>query len=242
MVAGDDDNGVVELSGFFQQRDGAGYLGIEVFDFDEVVEEVVSDDVVVREDGRDDDFGGIFAGSFSGAGFEAAVGFRGAEPEAKRFVFWGLREEGCKVVGVVGVAHLFEWRLEALLLEGWSGRVFRAPSRFEATGAPSLSGVADGVAGFLKEVGVGCEFGRESAVDIASLFEPPDRLAGEDGGAGGATSGGVAEGMGEAEALFSDTVEGGGFDDGIAICSGVGVALIVGNAEEDVGPVDGREL
>ena len=79
-------------------------------------------------------------------------------------------------------------------------------------------------------------------MDIASFFESPDRLAGEDGGAGGATSGGIAEGMGEAESFVSDTVEGGGFDHGIPICSGVSVALIVGNAEEDVGPVDSREL
>ena len=213
-----------------------------MFDFNEVIEEVVTDDIVVRKDGRDDDFGGIFAGLFSSAGFEATVGFRGAEPEAEGFVFWRLRKEVREVAGVVGVTYLLEGRLEALLLEGWSGRVFRAPSRFEATGAPSLSGVADGVAGFSKEVGVGCEFGRESAVDIASFFESPDRLAGEDGGAGGTTSGGIAEGMGEAESFVSDTVEGGGFDDGIAICSGVGVALIVGNAEENVGPVDSREL
>ena len=213
-----------------------------MFDFDEVVEEVVSDDVVVRKDGRDDDSGGIFAGSFSGAGFEAAVGFRGAEPEAEGFLFWRLRKEGGEIAGVVGVTYLLEGRLEALLLEGWSGGVFSAPPGFEAAGAPSLSGVADGVAGFLKEVGISCKFGRESAVDVASLFESPDRLAGENGGAGGPTSGGVAEGMGEAESFFSDTVEGGSFDHGIAICSGVGVALIVGNAEEDVGPVDGREL
>lgn len=213
-----------------------------MFDFDEVVEEVVSDDVAVGENGRDDDFGGIFTGSFSGTRFEAAVGFRGAEPKAEGFVFWGLRKEVREVAGVVGVTHLLEGWLEALLLEGWSGGVFRAPPRFEAAGAPSLSGVADGVAGFLKEVGIGCKFGRESAVDVASLFESPDRLAGENGGAGGPTSGGVAEGMGEAKSFFSDTVEGGGFDDGIAICSGVSVALIVGNAEEDVGPVEGREL
>jgi len=217
-------------------------LGVKVFDFDKVVEEVVSDDVVVRKDGRDDDFGGVFTGSFSGTRFEATVGLGGAKPEAEGLFFWRPRKEVREVAGVVGVTHLLEGRLEALLLEGWSGGVFSAPPGFEAAGAPSLSGVADGVAGFLEKVGVGCEFGREGAVDIASFFESPDRLAGEDGGAGGTTSGGVAEGVGEAEALLSDTVEGGGFDDGIAICSGVGVALIVGNAEEDVGPVDGREL
>ncbi len=242
VVAGDDDNGVVELTGFFQQRDGAGYLGIEVFDFDEVVEEVVSDDVVVGKNGWDDDFRGIFAGSFSSAGLEATMGFRGAEPEAEGFFFWRLRKEGGEIAGVVGVAHLFEGRLEALLLVGWSGRVFRAPSGFEATGAPSLASVADRVTGFSKEVGVGGELGWKSAVDVASLLEPPDRLTGEDGGAGGTTSGGVAEGMGEAEALFYDAIKGGSFDDGIAIGSGVGIALIVGDAEENVRPVDGREL
>ena len=110
VIAGDDDNGIVELSGFFQQCDGASHLGIKVFDFDEVVEEVVSDDVVVRKDGRDDDSGGIFTGSFSGTRFEAAVGFRGAEPEAEGFVFWRLRKEVREVAGVVGVTYLLEGR------------------------------------------------------------------------------------------------------------------------------------
>ena len=213
-----------------------------MFDFDEVVEEVVTDDIVVGEDGGDDDSGGIFTGSFSGTRFEATVGLGGAEPEAEGFLFWRLRKEVREVACVVGITHLFERWLEPLLLKGWSGRVFSAPPGFKAAGAPSLSGVADGVAGFLKEVGIGGKFGRKGAMNVTSFFEPPDRLASEDGGAGGTTSGGVAEGMGEAEALFYDAVEGGGFDDGIAICSGVSVALIVGNAEEDIGSVEGREL
>jgi hypothetical protein len=48
--------------------------------------------------------------------------------------------------------------------------------------------------------------------------------------------------MGETKALICDTIKCGSFNDGIAICSGVSVALIVGNAEENVRPVDGREL
>ena len=207
-----------------------------MFDFNEVIEEVVTDDIVVGEDGGNDDSGGIFAGSFSGTRFEATVGFRGAEPEAEGFLFWGLRKEGGEITGVVGVAHLFEGWLEALLLEGWSGRVFSAPSGFEATGAPSLASVADRVTGFFKEVGVGGELGWEGAVDVAGFFESPDRLTGEDGGAGGATSGGVAEGMGEAEALFCDAIKSGSFNDRIAIGSGVGVALVVRDAEKNIGP------
>ena len=164
------------------------------------------------------------------------MGFRGAEPEAEGFVFWRLRKEVREVAGVVGVTYLLEGRLEALLLEGRSGGVFSAPPRFEATGAPSLSGVADRVTGFLKELGVGGELGWKSAVDVASLLEPPDRLTGENGGAGGATSGGVAEGMGEAEALFCDAIKGGSFNDRIAIGSGVGVALVVRDAEKNIGP------
>ena len=89
-----------------------------MFDFNEVIEEVVTDDIVVGEDGGDDDLGGIFAGSFSGTRFEATMGFRGAEPEAEGFLCWGLRKEGGEIAGVVGVTHLFEGRLEALLLEG----------------------------------------------------------------------------------------------------------------------------
>ena len=213
-----------------------------MFDFDEVVEEVVSDDVVVGEYGRDDDSGGIFTGSFAGTRFEATMGFRGAEPEAEGFLFWRLRKEGGKIAGVVGVTHLFEGRLETLLLEGWSGRVFSAPSGFEATGAPSLASVADRVTGFFKEVGVGGELGWEGAVDVAGFFESPDRLTGEDCGAGGTTSGGVTESVGEAEALFCDAIKGGSFNDRIAIGSGVGVALVVRDAEEDIGPAVGRKL
>jgi hypothetical protein len=209
-------------------------LGIEVFDFNEVIKEVVTDDIVVGEDGGDDDSGGIFTGSFSGTRFEATVGFRGAEPEAEGFLCWGLRKEGGEITGVVGVTHLFEGRLEALLLEGWSSRIFITPSGFEATGAPSLASVADRVTGFLKEVGVGGELGWKGAVDVTGFFESPDRLTGEDGGAGGATSGGVAEGMGEAEALFCDAIKGGSFNDRIAIGSGVGVALVVRDAEKNI--------
>ena len=71
---------------------------------------------------------------------------------------------------------------------------------------------------------------------LPGFFEPPDRLAGEDGGAGGATSGCVTEGTGEAEALFCDAIKGGSFNDRIAIGSGMGVALVVGDAEKNIGP------
>ena len=213
-----------------------------MFDFNEVIKEVVTDDIVVGEDGGDDDSGGIFAGSFSGTRFEATVGLGSAEPEAERLFFWRLRKEVREVARVVGVTHLFERWLEPLLLEGWSSRIFSTPSGFEATGAPSLASVADRVTGFSKEVGVGGKFGRKGAMNVTSFFEPPDRLASENGRAGGPTSGGVAEGMGEAKALICDTIKCGSFNDGIAICSGVSVALIVGNAEENVRPVDGREL
>ena len=206
-----------------------------MFDFDEVVEEVVSDDVVVGEYGRDDDSGGIFTGSFSGTRFEATMGFRGAEPEAEGFLCWGLRKEGGEIAGVVGVTHLFEGRLEALLLEGWSSRIFSTPSGFEATGAPSLASVADRVTGFSKEVGVGGKFGRKGAMNVTSFFEPPDRLASENGRAGGPACWSIAEGMGETKALICDTIKCGSFNDGIAICSGVSVALIVGNAEKNIG-------
>lgn len=208
-----------------------------MFNFNEVIEEVVTDDIVVGEDGGDDDLGGIFTSSFSGARFEATVGFGGAEPEAEGLFFWRLRKEVREVACVVGITHLFERWLEPLLLKGWSGRVFSAPSRFEATWAPPLASVADQVAGFLKEIGVGGKFGGEGAVDVASFFEPPDRLTGEDGGAGGTTSGGVAEGMGETKALICDTIKCRSFDDGVAIGSGVGVALVVGDAEKNIGPI-----
>ena len=213
-----------------------------MFDFNEVIEEVVTDDIVVGEDGGDDDSGGIFTGSFSGTRFEATVGFRGAEPEAEGFLCWGLRKEGGEITGVVGVTHLFEGRLEALLLEGWSSRIFITPSGFEATGAPSLASVADRVTGFLKEVGVGGELGRKGAMNVTSFFEPPDRLASENGRAGGPACWSIAEGMGETKALICDTIKCRSFNDGIAIGSGVGVALIVRDTEKNIGPAVGTKV
>jgi hypothetical protein len=216
-------------------------LGIKVFDFDEVVEEVVSDDVVVREDGGDDDSGGIFTSSFSGARFEATVGFGGTEPEAEGLFFWRLRKEVRKVARVVGITHLFERWLEPLSLEGWSGRVFSTPSGFEATGAPTFTSVAERVTGFLKEIRVGGKFGGKSAVNVTGFFEPPDRLASEDGRAGGTACGGIAECMGETKALICDTIKCRSFDDGVAIGSGVGVALIVRDTEKNIGPAVGKK-
>jgi hypothetical protein len=40
--------------------------------------------------------------------------------------------------------------------------------------------------------------------------------------------------MGEAEALFCDAIKGGSFNDRIAIGSGVGVALVVRDAEKNI--------
>lgn len=206
-----------------------------MLDFDEVVEEVVADDVVIGEDGRNDDFGRIFAGSFTSARLESTVGFGGAEPEAEGFLFWRLRKKGGEVASVVSVTHLLEGWLQALLLERWSGRVLIAPSGFEATGAPSFASVADRVAGFFKEVGIGGELGWKCAVDVTGLFESPDRLTGEDGGAGGTTSGGVTEGVDEPEALFRDAVKGGSLDDRIAVRAGMCVALVVRDTEKNIG-------
>ena len=208
-----------------------------MFDFNEVIEEVVTDDIVVGEDRGNDDLGGIFAGSFSGTRFEATVGLGSAEPEAERLFFWRLRKEVREVARVVGITHLFERWLEPLLLEGWSSRIFSTPSGFEATGAPSLASVADRVTGFSKEVGVGGKFGRKGAMNVTSFFEPPDRLASENGRAGGPACWSIAECMGETKALICDTIKCRSFDDGVAIGSGVGVALVVGDAEKNIGPI-----
>ena len=45
----------------------------------------------------------------------------------------------------------------------------------------------------------------------------------------------------EEDAFAGEAVEGGGFDDGIAVSGGVGPAPVVGDAEEHVGPIGGLE-
>ena len=132
--------------------------------------------------------------------------------------------------------------LEPLLLEGWSSRVLSTPSGFEATGAPSFTSVADRVTGFLEEIGVGGKFVGKSAVNVTSFFEPPDRLASEDGRAGGTACGGIAECMGETKALICDTIKCRSLNDGIAIGSGVGVALIVRDTEKNIGLAVGTKV
>ena len=61
VITGDHDDCVVQLPAFFQQCDRFAHVLVEVFDLVAVIQNVVTDDGVVREDRRDDNVGGVFS-------------------------------------------------------------------------------------------------------------------------------------------------------------------------------------
>ena len=236
VIACHDHDGVVELPGFFKRRDGLLDHGIEVLDLDEVVENVTAHDVVVREDWWDDDFVRILSSSLSGTKFIAAVRFGRPKPETEGTALWRILEKVGKIARVVRVAHRLERRLHLPGLIFDSGRILVAPARLKAPRTPAFARISHVVTRLLQHLRVGGELCRQGAVDVSRFFEPPDGLARQDGAARRSTGRRIAEGMNKTQPFASNPVESGGLHDGIPVRPGVGVALVVGNAEEDIGP------
>lgn len=74
MIAGGHDEGVVQLAFGFECGDGAGDHGVEALDFDEVIEDVIADDPVVRKDLGNEDRIGIFPRLGASSKFKTAMG------------------------------------------------------------------------------------------------------------------------------------------------------------------------
>ena len=129
-----------------------------------------------------------------------------------------LAKEIIEVCRIILVGHASEGRFHPSLVEFRSSRVDRSTSRLESPGAPALAGKSDGVTRILQQFRVGREFGGQGAVDVASFLQAPDRLSGQDGAARRPAGRGVAKGMGEANALTGDTIEGGCLDLRFTVC------------------------
>ena len=162
------------------------------------------------------------------------MGFGAAVPEAPGFGGIGGVEEVGEVGGVVVGRDLGGEGFGFAFVEGFAGDLTGFAGRvFGDAGAPAFAGDAHGPAFFGEDFRPAFEFGGEHGHVVACFLELPGVATGKDDGSGGGAFGDWGVGVGEEEAFFGDTVEGGGFDPGSAVGAGVG-APVVGDGEEDV--------
>ena len=237
VIGGDDDEGVGEQAAFFECGQHAAEVGVEVFDFEGVIEEVVAGGLVVGPEGRDAVDVGEFLAALGDARAElvAAVRFDGTIPEGPRFVGRGGGEEVVEVAGVIRISDTGGGRLGFAIVESFPGHGARlAGGVFCDTGAPALGGVADGPAVFGEGFAPAFELGWEITEVVGGFLELPRVAAGENGGAGRGALGVGGVGVFEKNAVAGHAVEMGSAHPLRAVGTGVD-APVIGDGEEDVG-------
>ena len=217
MVTRDDHDGVVQLPCFSQGIQGPGDHFVEMLDLDVVVEDVAADNGMIGKDLWDDHLGRILARALSRTKFECAVRFARPQPKAKRLILLHFSEKIIEVGRVIGISHRPERRFQPTFLEFLARGVGIAPSRCQASGAPSFTGKANGISRFGQYLGVGNEFLGQGTVDVARFLQAPNVLSREDGTAGRTASRGIAKGMGKTNAFPRHAIESRGLDDRIPI-------------------------
>ena len=168
---------VVQFSSRFQSSDRTCNHQVEMFDLHEVIQNVVSHDVVVGKDRRHDCLRGILARQFPRSGLITAMWFGCSQPETKRLVLWNLFEKVLEVPRIIYGSDALERRLQAMSIEQLSGRIGLPAAWLKPAGAPSLARVTDRVSSFRQQLGVCRELRWQRAVNIPGFFQTPDVLA-----------------------------------------------------------------
>ena len=176
VVAGDDDEGVVQQAPLLQSRQHAAEMPVEVLGFKSVIEHVISHRVVVRPVSRHMIDVGQFLAALGHARAELITAMRlnGAIPEAPGLVRWRGFEEVFEVGGIVIVADLRRWRLGFALIESDAGHEARLAIRIiRNTRPPAFHSVTDKPAMFRQSLAPAFEFNRKVADVIGRFLELP---------------------------------------------------------------------
>ena len=236
MIARDDDDRVVQLPDFFERRHRALDHFVKMFHLDEVIQNVTAYDVVVRKDRRHDDLCRILAAAFAHPRLEGAVRFMCAQPKTKRLARLHLGKEVVKIRRVVPPGDGLKDRDQSAVVELTAGRVGRAATGLQASRTPPFAGETNRIADFSQFLRVRGKFRRQSAVNVARLLESPDVLTGENGATRRAAGGSIAKRVHKPKPLPRHSVKRRRLDHRVAVGTGVGIRLVIGNAEQDVRP------
>ena len=177
MIAGDHHNGVVKLAGCFQGFDRLGDHPIEMLNLHIVIEDVTSHNRMIGKDRRHYDLVRIFSGSSPRTILETSVRFVRPQPETEWFIFRHLREKVVEVSRIVFFCYALEGGLQFLAFEPRTSRIGRSTTRLKSPRAPAFTGETDRVTNFLKQLGVGSKLRRQSTMNVAGLFQSPNRLS-----------------------------------------------------------------
>ena len=216
VVAGDDDNGVLQLASRFQVREDLAEFPVEALDLEVVVENVAANLRVVRKERRHRHILGAQPAGDTRTLLVGAMRVAATEPKTERSPGRVGFVEGLEVVvpRACGIA--------------------RAAPGFQAPGRPALAGEADVVPRRFEQVGVRHELGGQGTPQVDALFEAVALLARQDGPPGWSARRRVAEGVFEPDALGGNAVKHRRADNRVAGRTSMGEGLVVRDREQDI--------
>ena len=238
VVGGHEDQGVVEFADGLEVVDHPPEVRVEPLDLEGVVEHVAADRPVVRVvPGK---FNGLRIASFAEprAILVGAVWLLGAVPEAEGLAgLSGSFEELIEVRRIVDVRHRPVRRSRSMPVVRRPGGVSLKAPGLGVAGSPPFAGVADDVAGLLQQVGIDRPLRREDAIMVAGFFKLPGVPPGQDARPAWGAFRVRGEAIREAHPLAGDPIEGRRADPVAAISARMLGRPVVGDHEEDVGPI-----
>ena len=235
MVAGDDDDRVVELSGGFERGDHASQVAVEVFDLEAVVENLAARLGSVRQPGGQPGVFQLLPRPLPGADVVVLVRLGRTQPKEEGLALIALDEELIEVRGVVdrvdAGAGVFQTLRRVDLAEDLA-----RPTRTHFAGAPSLAGGAELIPGVSEQQREHLKLRAQHAQQDAAFLDFPNVAAGQNGAARrrAGRRGGI--GVVKQDAFASDAIERGRFCRRVAVSAGVHGRLIVGDHKQNVRP------
>ena len=108
-----------------------------------------------------------------------------------------------------------------------TGRIRITPTRRETTRRPGFASKTDRISCLGQDFRISNKFFGKSTPKITRLFQPPNRLSGEDSATGGPAGWGITKGTGETNALTRHSVKGRSLDHRIPVSSSMSIGLII---------------
>ena len=237
VVACDDDQGVVEFAAAFEFGEYPAQVAVGVLNFEGVVEQVVPHCLVIGPiPGHAIDVRRFLAAEASAAtGLISTMRFNGASPEKPRLIGPSILQEGSEVGRVVVSRYSRGSRFGFRFVVDLAGiRAAFALGVEHTAGSPDFAGRGVEVAAGGQGLGEDAVFWREDTLMVSGGPQLPRVAPGHDRRARRGALRGRCVGVGVEQAFARDAIEVRRLNPGATIRTGMTVAPVVHDEEEDI--------
>ncbi len=241
VIAGSNDQRVVQLPGLFQRGENAAEMVVVMLHLNGIIEHVPARFGIVRPESRHlIDVAELLAHAQAHAFFVGAMRLVRAKPKTPRLALRRGLQKLLEVARVITIAHRLGRRLGETLVDGCAGdQPALAVGVIGNARPPTLAGDGGGVAVGGKHFHKAAELGRENIHVIRRLLELPRVTASENGRPRRRALGVGRVRAREKNPLPRHAIKRRRLHPLAPIRSGMPEAPVIGNGEEDVGPLRG---